>query len=473
LKAIGERPADFDADVVMTMSITIPWGAIAASVLRKPHVWYLRETGDYLPFVLPLEQVVGVIDESSNAVIAISHTVRRVLAAISDDKMSIVSPYFPGFEERAARAEARNGVRPRLIVPGTKSEQKGQEDAIRAVALLAARGRDVELAIIGPGPESEDDRLAALAAELGVGDRIEIGGFRDDILEVMAEADIMVDCTREPALGRVIMEAMLIGTPVVGTRSVGSVELCQDGVYGLTYTVGDAADLARAIETVLDDPADTAARVHRAREFARDTNRREKYGPAIYERLRSLAGAENPTPPAWSGFFLELLKQADVSNRAALADAERAIAAHALAAAERDATDAANRRLTAEREEARVANHGLTIELGEARAEIQRHAAEAERIAIERDRVVSLHQRLLGEHRHLQGEHEGLHAEYQRQASRHSEAIGTYAAHVAAMEATLGWRVLRQLTRVRDGLCPLGTRRRRLYSWIGRTFGPG
>lgn len=473
LKAISERPAEFDADVVMTMSITIPWGAIAASVLRKPHVWYLRETGAYLPFVLPLEQVVGVIDESSNAVIALSHAVRRVLASISDCKMSIVPPYFPGFEERAPRAGARKGARPRLIVPGTKSEQKGQEDAIRAVAVLASRGRDVELAIIGPGPESEDKRLAALTAELGVGDRVEISGFRDDILEVMAEADIMVDTTREPALGRVIMEAMLIGTPVVATRSGGAVELCRDGVSGVSYTVGDAADLARAIETVLDEPADTAARVQRAREFARDTNRREKYGAVIYEQLRSLAGSENPTPPVWSGFFLELLKQADASNRAALADAERAIAAHAVAVAERDAANAENQRLKAEREEAGIANDRLTIELDEARAEIQRRAVAAERIATEHDQVVGLHRQLLGEHRDLQGEHEGLHAEYQRLASRLSEEVGAYAAHIAATEATLGWRVLRQLTRVRDRLCPGGTRRRRFYSWIGRTFGPG
>jgi glycosyltransferase involved in cell wall biosynthesis len=458
LEAIRERPADFDADVVITMSITIPWGALAASVLRKPHVWYLRETGDYQQFVLPFDRVVGLIDESSNAVIAISHAVRRVLAEIADDKVSIVMPSFAGIEERAHRDGACERPRPRLVYPGTKSEQKGQEDAIRAVAALASRGRDVELVLVGPGPDSENERLAAMAAELGVGDRVEISGFRDDVLAMIADADIMVDCTREPALGRVIIEAMLIGTPVVATRSGGAIELCRDGAHGVPYTVGDAGDLARAIETILDDPAETAAMVRRARDFATTVNRRDRYGAVVFEKLRSLVGVANPTPRAWSGFILDLMTQADVACRAALADAERA---------------------TAERDEARAASQGLAAahaslaaEHASLTVESRRLAAETERIEAERTQALGAHDRLLDQYRHLQREHDGLSAEYDRRSAEHSEAVRALNTHIAATEATIGWRALRQLTRVRDRLLPLGTRRRRLYSWVGRTFSP-
>jgi len=450
--AIRERPTDFDTDVVATMSITIPWGALTASVLRKPHVWYVRETGDYLPLVFPLRRVVEIIDESSNAVIAISKAVRGALAAIADEKMSIVHPYIPESVPRARVGERSPRERPRLVFPGSKTVQKGQEDAIRAVAVLAARGRLVDLALIGPGTDLDVQRLASVVAELGVGDNVDLADFRDDVLEVVADADIMVDCSREAALDRVLTESMLIGTPVVAARSGGAIELCQEGAHGLLYTPGDPEDLARAIEAVLDDAPETAARVRRAGEFARNRNQRERYGPVVYDRLRSLAGRPNPTPQGWSGFFLDLLTHADTAWQVATGEVARLAAVHAETAAERDAARAENQQLA---------------------GEIERHVAECQRASAAQAAAAIQHQRLQIERDEIRGEFDRVAREYSDAARAFEAHIAATDATLAAIEATLGWRILQRIRTIRDLLLPIGTRRRGLYSWLGRTLGPG
>ncbi len=485
LEAIRTQPAEFAADVVITMSITIPWGALAASVLRTPHVWYLRETGDYLPFLLPFERIIGVIDESSNAVIAISHAVRRVVASIADDKISIVAPHFPGFEEPAPRRAARDRARPRLVYPGTKSAQKGQEDAIHAVAALAARGREVDLVLVGPGPDSENERLAAMAVELGVRDRVEISGFRDDVLDMIADADVMVDCTRDAALGRVIMEAMLIGTPVVATRSGGARDLCQEGLHGMVFNPGDSDELARVIEAMLDDPAETADRVRRAVAFAREKNKRECYGPVVFAQLRSLVGQPNPTPQAWSELFVDLLTNADAARQVAADEAQRSAAAIAEASADREAARTECRslageseRIVAERDSARAEFSSLAVESERIAAEREYAVAEAgdlknrlEAVAVDRNCLVAIAEELKVQLERVRVDRDELRGECDRHAREYSQAAAAYEGQIAAIEATLGWRTLQRACRVRDRFLPLGTRRRQFYSWIGRTFG--
>lgn len=451
LAAISERPGDFDADVVMTMSITIPWGAIAASLLGKPHVWYVRETGDFQPFVMPTAQVIRAIDQSSNAVIAISRAVRSVLGSIGDEKVSVVPPHIPGVEPRLRPWTAQRDRAPRIVYPGTKSLQKAQDDAIRAVAALKARGRDVELALIGPGPDSENSRLAMLVTELGVRDRVEISGFRHDILDVMAQADIVVDCTNEPALGRVILEAMLIGTPVIATRSGGATELCQDGEHGLQYDAGDAESLASAIESVLDVPDETAARVQQALRFANAYNQRDRYGRAVFDVIRSTRGAANPIPDTWPRLLIGIVEQAESSRLAARLDAERAAAASREAIDERDVAAAAARYWEAEAERrAGETAHWM--------AEAERMDREREQATEERDQVTE--------------QYHQLHSQRELLVRERTEIIRTFETHIAAMESTIVWRSWRKLQQTFDRVFPSDSRRRRILSHVVRRLLP-
>jgi glycosyltransferase involved in cell wall biosynthesis len=318
LAAVEQHAALRDADVVLTITSAIPWGAVAASYLQKPHLWYVHETGSNVDFLLPVEHVRQIIDETSNAILAVSHASRVVFERVTDDQISIV-PYCIAEPPQRARPGATLALRPgdrpaRLIVTGTITPHKGQQDAIGALRELRSAGHDVELIIVGPGQPVEVQRLTDLATREGVASFTHIKGFREDVLDAVADADIALVCSRNTALDRVMIEAMLLGKPVIAARSGGAIELCQEGLHGLLYTPGDVVQLAAKISAALGDPAGTAARARRGYEYAKRTFTRDAYGGAVFRKVASLVGAANPTTPAWPASLVDALVQASTTS---------------------------------------------------------------------------------------------------------------------------------------------------------------
>ncbi|MGH7579513.1 MAG: glycosyltransferase, partial [Gemmatimonadales bacterium] len=127
----------------------------------------------------------------------------------------------------------------RLVTVGRLVEKKGIEDALRAVRILVDRGADVEYRILGDGPRR--DRLAALAAELGLGDRVVLHGRHEqervrhglDAADVLVAASVTAADGDEEGIPNVLKEAMASGMPVVATRHAGIPELVEDEVSGL------------------------------------------------------------------------------------------------------------------------------------------------------------------------------------------------------------------------------------------------
>ena len=110
-------------------------------------------------------------------------------------------------------------------------------------------------------------RLEDTAARLGVRDRVHILGFRDDIPRLMKASDIVVHTSIAPEpFGRVIVEGMLAGRPVIATAAGGALEIVDAGTTGLLVPPGDASALAEAVTDLLTHPeqARTMAEAGRA-----------------------------------------------------------------------------------------------------------------------------------------------------------------------------------------------------------------
>ena len=105
------------------------------------------------------------------------------------------------------------------------------------------------LLIVGDGPQRS--RLTALAAELGVADNIRFLGYRDDATQIMASSDMLCHATLFEGLPMVVLEAMTLGTVVIGTRSPGVTELVVDGQTGLLVPQRDPEAFATAIVRLL------------------------------------------------------------------------------------------------------------------------------------------------------------------------------------------------------------------------------
>ncbi len=110
------------------------------------------------------------------------------------------------------------------------------------------------------------------ADRLGLSGRIHFLGFRTDVSRLMQTVDIVAhtSVSAEP-FGRVIVEGMLAGKPVVATRAGGALEIVTDGKTGRLVAPGDAADLARTLRDLLQHPEQARQWAEAGRAHARQT----------------------------------------------------------------------------------------------------------------------------------------------------------------------------------------------------------
>ena len=148
----------------------------------------------------------------------------------------------------------------RIAAVGRLVEKKGFGDLLDAVALLIGQGREVDLVLVGSG--EYEGALRAQVERLGLGDRVRMtGGLpQHRVAEIVAGAAVFAapcvvgaDGNRD-GLPTVLLEAMALGTPCVGTPVTGIPEVIEDDVTGLLVPEHDPAALAAALGRLLDEP---------------------------------------------------------------------------------------------------------------------------------------------------------------------------------------------------------------------------
>lgn len=167
------------------------------------------------------------------------------------------------FERRARSFDAKRfrrlmKVEGRLLVgiTGELREHKGQEDFLRAAAIVSGRFADVDFVVAGEDASPRKEyraRLEQLAAELDIKTRIHFTGWLADVVELLPALDVFVSSSRVEPFGLVMVEAMACGLPVVATSTGGAREIVEDNVTGKLVAVGDSQALAEAICALLAD----------------------------------------------------------------------------------------------------------------------------------------------------------------------------------------------------------------------------
>jgi glycosyltransferase involved in cell wall biosynthesis len=153
-----------------------------------------------------------------------------------------------------AAARKRFGLSQDCLVVGSVGRfepVKGYDILLRAAGLLRARQPKVQFLLAGDGEEAP--RLKRLANELRIGDRVIFPGWQQELPQVLSALDLFVLPSRNEGMGRVLVQAMAMGTPIVATRVGGIPEVLGEGEAGLLVAPDDPIELASAIERLLTD----------------------------------------------------------------------------------------------------------------------------------------------------------------------------------------------------------------------------
>jgi len=138
-----------------------------------------------------------------------------------------------------------------LAFVGRVSSEKGLRYLIDALPRMQS---NVRLVVVGEGPERES--LQSGVEAMGLGHRVKFVGNMDDPEPAFRAADVVVvPSLWNEAFGRVVVEAMGCGTPVIATRVGGMAELFDHERQGLYVDKADTGALADAVSRVQGDPA--------------------------------------------------------------------------------------------------------------------------------------------------------------------------------------------------------------------------
>jgi glycosyltransferase involved in cell wall biosynthesis len=179
---------------------------------------------------------------------------------------------FAAGRKPAATGSAQDQFRVGMV--GHLAQIKGQEDFVRAAALVCKERDDVQFIIAGEDKSSSGENRATienLIRELGLDRQIQLPGWVPNVAQFLPTLDVFVSPARSEPFGLSIVEAMAAGVPVVSTESEGAAEILDDSQTGLLVPIGDVESIAGAIIALLDNKAErdrlatNAARVARER----------------------------------------------------------------------------------------------------------------------------------------------------------------------------------------------------------------
>lgn len=285
-------------DLVVTNTLTIPFAAFAAKAAGIPHIWYIREFGyeDHgLLFDLGSRRSLNLMDKLSDLILVNSQAVReRFSASFAADKIRLINPAVD-VPSRPANQECSGNLL-RLMLVGDLSPAKRQEDAIRALSSLARNGLAARLCLVGDSSSKYARSVRTLSEDLGVSHLVDFVRFTDEPYSYFASADVALMCSGCEAFGRVTVEAMKLGKPVIGTNAGGTRELIRDGWNGLLYEPGNPEDLAAKIARLSDHRQLLAQMGVNARAWAHSKFRLDDYGYQLHRAFQEvLADAEIKT----------------------------------------------------------------------------------------------------------------------------------------------------------------------------------
>ena len=249
-------------DLVVTNTICIIEGALAAKLTGVPHVWYVHELSskdDQLTPPLDYPTFYATMDSLSDKLVVISKVVQEEISQFFPSKK--LNLIYTGLENNAQAIVVDkkeflgiDAEDPVITFIGVLSERKGVLRLVDTAIIVAKKFPQVKFVIAGRTEGATYARLQQLLKEKQLENNFKFLGFREDIREVITCSDVIAIPSFVEPFSLVALEAMEFGKPVVATRSGGPEEIVLDGETGILVPVNGPFEMAQAIIRLLENP---------------------------------------------------------------------------------------------------------------------------------------------------------------------------------------------------------------------------
>ena len=262
---VARKARNFDVVFANSQKALIVAGLVG-SLTRRPIVWNLHDmlTAEHFStFTRKMAVVWG--NRLVDRIIVNSRATEQAFAR-SGGQMNKATVVHNGinpkpFEEvdsaDVKRLRDQLGLKevPLLGVFSRLAPWKGQHVVLRALPEI----QEAHVLFVGDtlfrGDESYKQELQKTIRRLKIGDRVHFLGFRSDVPRLMKLVDVVLHTSTAPEpFGRVVVEGMLAGTPVIATRAGGPVEIVREPDTGKLVPPDDPGALATAVRDLLSNP---------------------------------------------------------------------------------------------------------------------------------------------------------------------------------------------------------------------------
>jgi glycosyltransferase involved in cell wall biosynthesis len=257
-------------ELAITNTQVTPALAFAAKKVNIPHVWYIHEFGELdhnFLYDFGKRTTFHQIDKHSEVIAYNSQIVKDYLIEKKISSQKLYRAYcVVDIQQNNPFLPTTNSMTFAFL--GRPSPSKGQHIAVKALAQVIKSYPQANIKIIGVGEDAYSQELRQIAKELQLNNNIEFISFRLDPLAELNHCLALLVCSKIEAFGRVTVEGMKLGIPIIAANTGASPEILENGKLGTLFNYPDDKDLAKKMIEVLQNPANVLQKAKQAQVVA-------------------------------------------------------------------------------------------------------------------------------------------------------------------------------------------------------------
>lgn len=290
IKEIGEIIEKYSINLVVSNTVNVFQGAVAAKLAGIPHYWLIHEFPEK-EFSYYLDKC-DFISEYSTEIFSVSGNLNNSLQQLFQNrKIGCFVPY-----TQIPDMELIKGDKVRIVSVGRINERKNQLELIKSFERLQTKEHsDLELVFIGPW-DNDYKKVCQTYIDKRQLKNISFLGFKSNPWEYLTDKDICVFTSAQETFGLVYVEAILKGLPTILSDNLGHKTAYDIFEIGSMYHLGDIDELTDMIKSMLDNQETIYSQASQDKEKAKQLYSVETTYREIIEKIKNQDSSTSETP---------------------------------------------------------------------------------------------------------------------------------------------------------------------------------